>query len=131
MSGYVGHLDVRRPVRVDPTRPPLHTGAGRVAPPAGAAAFDSALAEALTGLRVSGHARERLLARGIALDAAEAQRLRAAVERLSGKGAREAVVLLDDRAYVVSVANRTLITALDGASIREHVFTGIDAAALG
>ena len=128
MSGYVGRTDIRQPVKVDPSRLP-HQGAGRIAP--AGAGFDSALAEALSGLRISGHAKERLVARGIEIDAAEAERLRTAVDRLAGKGAREALVLVDDRAYVVSVANRTLITAIDGASIREHVFTGIDAAAIG
>lgn len=128
MNGYVGRTEIRRPAPVDPSRLPLG-GAGRAAP--AATGFDAALVEALSGLRISGHAKERLGSRGIEIDADEAGRIRNAVERLEAKGAREAVVFTDDRAYVVSVANRTLITALDSASIREHVFTGIDAAAIG
>ena len=129
---YVGRTEIRAPVRVDPSRAPLHHARegepGRVVP---ADLFDVAFLEALTGLKVSGHARERLNGRGIGIDGAEAERIRSALERLDGKNARESVVIVDDRAYVLSVANRTLITAMDGKSIREHVFTGIDSAALG
>jgi flagellar operon protein len=40
------------------------------------------------------------------------------------------LILLDDVALVVSVANRTVITAIDGDSLKENVFTQIDSAVI-
>ena len=40
------------------------------------------------------------------------------------------MVLLDGSAFVVSVKNKTVITAVDAQSMREHVFTNIDSAVL-
>jgi flagellar operon protein len=37
---------------------------------------------------------------------------------------------VDDKAFVVSVRNRTVITAVDSAHMREHVFTNIDSAVI-
>ena len=78
------------------------------------------------GLRFSAHARARLAQRGIPLNDGAHQRLLDAVRRAEAKGAREAVVLMDDVAYVVSVRNRTVITVVDGPRLKENVFTNID-----
>ena len=48
----------------------------------------------------------------------------------AAKGSRDAVVLLDGSAFVVSVKNKTVITAVDAQSMREHVFTNIDSAVI-
>ena len=37
---------------------------------------------------------------------------------------------MDDVAVVVSVTNRTVITAVDRGAMRDHVFTNIDSAVL-
>ena len=61
-------------------------------------------------------------------------RLNKAVDRAAAKGARDALVLIpgasrtDDLALVVSVVNRTVVTAMDGERMRESVFTNIDSA---
>jgi len=57
-------------------------------------------------------------------------RLQDGVERAAAKGAREALVLMDDMAFVVSVKNRTVITAVDAARMKHNVFTGIDSAVI-
>ena len=58
------------------------------------------------------------------------QRLEAAVDKLAAKGGRESIVLVDQMAFVVSVTNRTVITAVDQAGMRDQVFTNIDSAVL-
>jgi flagellar operon protein len=68
--------------------------------------------------------------RGIPLDPATLSRLQNGVDRAAAKGSRESVVLVDDVAFVVSVKARTVITAVDRASMRDHVFTNIDSAVL-
>ena len=57
--------------------------------------------------------------------------LKSAVDKAAQKGARESLILMNnDLALVVSVTNRTVITAMDGASIRDNVFTNIDSAVI-
>jgi len=82
------------------------------------------------GLKFSRHAQERLEARNITLDKAQLARLGEAVQKAGAKGARESLVLLDDLAFVVSVKNRTVITAVDGDNRKENVFTNIDSAVI-
>jgi len=39
-------------------------------------------------------------------------------------------VLLRDVAFIVSVKNKTVVTAVDGESMKENVFTNIDSAVI-
>jgi len=102
-------------------------------PPAGPA-FGDVLAAKLRPqagpLRFSGHALERLERRGIVVDDASLARLAEGVGRLAAKGARASLVLVDDKAFVVSVPNRTVVTAVDAQHMREQVFTNIDSAVI-
>lgn len=82
------------------------------------------------GLKFSRHAQERLEARNITLDKEQIGRLNEAVQKAQAKGAKESLVLLDDLAFVVSVKNRTVITAVDGDNRKENVFTNIDSAVI-
>jgi len=82
------------------------------------------------GITFSHHAQERLRERGICLDQAEMKKLEGAVEDVARKGGRESLVLLGDAALVVSVKNRTVVTALDRNSMQGNVFTNIDSAVL-
>jgi flagellar operon protein len=81
-------------------------------------------------LKVSAHAQTRLSSRNIALEAEQWERVLSGVQRASDKGARESLVLVDDVALIVSVKNRTLITAVEQASLKDSVFTNIDSAVI-
>jgi flagellar operon protein len=83
-----------------------------------------------TSVNFSNHALARLQRRGIEVDAPTAQRLDAGVSRAAAKGSRDAVVLVDGTAFVVAVRNRTVVTAVDSAHMRDHVFTNIDSAVI-
>jgi flagellar operon protein len=107
----------------DPARPTGSTTAP-------ARSFDEVLAQHSTSLRFSGHAVQRLQRRGIELDQSTLQRLDQGVERAAAKGSKESVVFVDDTAFVVSVRNRTVITAVDNAHMRDQVFTNIDSAVI-
>ncbi|MBO8141049.1 MAG: hypothetical protein H0Z37_02560 [Firmicutes bacterium] len=94
----------------------------------GAPSFQEVLRERLDvpPLRFSAHAEARLRQAGIDLNGAQRMRLQSAVERAAAKGARESLILMDDLALVVSIRNRTVITAVDKTRSRENVFTNID-----
>jgi flagellar operon protein len=108
------------PAAVQPARPPA---------PAPRQSFAAVLQDA-TSVTFSNHALARLQRRGIDIDATTAQRLDAGVSRAAAKGSRDAVVLVDGTAFVVAVRNRTVVTAVDSAHMREHVFTNIDSAVI-
>lgn len=78
------------------------------------------------GVSFSAHAAERLRERGIGLEQAELQRLGDAVDRAESKGSVDTLVLLDDIALIVNIPNRKVVTAMNGDTLREHVFTNID-----
>src|SRR3954465_5032795 len=103
---------------------------GAAAPPQGAS-FAEVLKQRTQGVQFSGHALDRVQRRGIDTSPQTLARLDGAVDRAAAKGARESVVLLDGTAFVVSVRNKTVITAVDAQSMREHVFTNIDSAVIG
>lgn len=79
-------------------------------------------------LKVSGHAQTRLQSRNIELGQAEWERVMNGVDKAAAKGAKDSLVMIDDIALVVSVKNRTVITAVDKESLKENVFTNIDSA---
>lgn len=81
-------------------------------------------------LKFSRHAQERLEVRNIRLDKEQIFRLNEAVQKAQSKGAKESLVLLDDLAFVVSIKNKTVITAVDGDNRKENVFTNIDSAVI-
>jgi flagellar operon protein len=81
-------------------------------------------------LNFSAHARSRLLTRSIQLTDQQVARLEYGVEQAAKKGARDSVVMMDNLAFVVSVANRTVVTAVDGATRQGNVFTQIDSAVI-
>ncbi len=82
------------------------------------------------GVRFSNHALQRIERRGIDTSPDVLHRLDAGVARAAAKGAREALVLVDGTAFVVGVKTRTVVTAVDPGSMREHVFTNIDSAVI-
>jgi flagellar operon protein len=82
------------------------------------------------GLKFSKHAIERMSARGITLDKAGLDKLDAAVDTARNKGGKESLVLMDELALIVSVKNRTVVTAMSSGDIRGNVFTSIDSAVI-
>ena len=79
-------------------------------------------------LKVSSHAQTRLASRNIDLDAAAWDRVMGGVDKAAAKGCKESLVLVDNAALVVSIKNRTVITAVDKESLTDNVFTNIDSA---
>ncbi len=86
--------------------------------------------EKSAGVQFSAHAKARLHSRGVVLNQDKLDALSRAIDKAEAKGARESLVLSDEAAYVVSVKNRTVITAFDRDNLRDGVFTAIDSAVI-
>lgn len=81
-------------------------------------------------LKFSAHAMERLQKRNVALTQESLNKLTDAVKKAELKGCRESLVLMGDLALIVSIKNKTVITAIDGERIKENIFTNIDSAVI-
>lgn len=79
-----------------------------------------------SGLKFSNHAVERMRSRGVNFNAEQIKKLEGAVKKASEKGSRDSLVLMNDTALIVSVKNRTVVTVVDKASLKDNVFTNID-----
>lgn len=90
--------------------------------------FAEILEQQLRPLRFSRHAQERMASRGIELSSAEMSRLGQAVSAVEAKGGRDSLIMLDDKALVVSVKNQTVVTVVDRDALKDNVFTNIDSA---
>lgn len=99
--------------------------------PATGGGFEQVLNQELGAVKISQHAAQRMQTRNINLNQTQLNQLKNAVDKAAQKGARESLILMNnDLAFVVSVTNRTVITAMDGSSIRDNVFTNIDSAVI-
>jgi flagellar operon protein len=91
--------------------------------------FEEALNQ-VQKVKFSTHALSRIAGRKIELSEEQMKSLNQAVEKAENKGAKESLILLNDLAFVVSVKNKTVITALEKEKIKEGVFTNIDSAVI-
>jgi len=81
-------------------------------------------------LKLSAHAERRLSERNVILNREDMRKIEVAVDQAAAKGSRESLVILGDLALVASVKNKTIITALEGKDMKDHVFTNIDSAVI-
>jgi flagellar operon protein len=81
-------------------------------------------------LKFSAHAMQRLQSRNINLSNEDMARMNAMADKAAAKGAKQSLFMMRDVAMVVSIKNRTVITAVDQQSMKENVFTNIDSAAI-
>ena len=76
-------------------------------------------------IKVSAHAQQRLEERNIRLSDQDMGRMSEALDAVEQKGGRNSVVFFRDTAFIASVPNRTLITAI-GLEEDLQVMTNID-----
>ncbi|QGT99171.1 hypothetical protein SYNTR_0578 [Candidatus Syntrophocurvum alkaliphilum] len=93
--------------------------------------FNDILQKKIEGeLKISNHAQQRLQSRNIELTENDMNKIEEAVVKAREKGSKDSLVLMDDLAFVVSIKNNTIITAVDGTNLKENVFTNIDSAVI-
>jgi flagellar operon protein len=96
----------------------------------GSVAFSEQLRSKIDGVRFSAHAATRLKSRNIEMTEGIIEKLEKAVSGAADKGARDSLILMKDMAFIVNIPNRTVITAMDGESIKQNIFTNIDSAVI-
>ncbi|GAB6180194.1 hypothetical protein JCM14036_15130 [Desulfotomaculum defluvii] len=81
-------------------------------------------------VKLSAHAEKRLKERNISLSHEDYLKINNAVQQAAAKGSRDSLILYRDMALVTSITNRTVVTAVDGKNMQDHVFTNIDSAVI-
>lgn len=79
-------------------------------------------------LKISAHAMDRLRERSINLSEKDLKTISSAVEKIKSKGGKEALIYYNNIAFITSIKNNTIITAVDDKNLKENVFTNIDSA---
>lgn len=77
-------------------------------------------------VKFSNHAIDRMQSRGISYTPEMLGRIEKAVDKAAAKGGKDTLLLTDNSALIVSVNNRTVVTVMDKAALKENVFTNID-----
>lgn len=77
-------------------------------------------------VKISAHAEQRMLERDIKLQESDMKLIKQAMNDLEKKGARESLMIYKDMAFIASVNNRTIITALQYKEM--DIVTNIDSA---
>lgn len=92
------------------------------------ASFTDVFAKELQSLKFSGHAQSRLISRNVELNEADMMRLEAAVEKAENKNAKDSLVLMDDKAFIVNIPNKTVVTMISKDQLDDNIITQIDSA---
>lgn len=117
-----------QPTRYDRPQPQKPASVGQTDNSSFARVLDQKLPS--QGIKFSQHAQDRLKARNITLSSNDLANLEGAVNSVAQKGGKESLVMMKDAALVVSITNRTVVTALDKTQMQGNVFTNIDSAVI-
>lgn len=93
-------------------------------------AFDDLLKleEQRQSIKFSKHAAEKMQVRDINLDNMEIMRIEEAIDKASKKGVKEALILMDDKAFIANIKNKTIVTSINKEQLKNNMFTNIDGA---
>ena len=76
----------------------------------------------------SKHASQRTEERNIQISESDLNRLEDACDKAKQKGIKDALIVMDDSAFIVNAQNKTVITVVDKNEMKNNVFTNIDGA---
>lgn len=77
-------------------------------------------------IKISGHAQQRMVERGIRLQEYDMNLISNGMDKLEEKGGKESLMIYKDMAFIASIENRTIITAMGNQEI--DTVTNIDSA---
>ena len=76
----------------------------------------------------SKHANQRTEERNIQISETDLSKLGDACSKAEEKGIKDALVMMNDSAFIVNAQNRIVITVMDKNELKDNVFTNIDGA---
>jgi flagellar operon protein len=68
--------------------------------------------------------------RNIVLTDQEIRQIDSAIDKADAKGIKDALILMDNKAFVANIKNKTIITATTNEQLKDSVFTKIDGAVI-
>lgn len=83
-----------------------------------------------TEIKFSKHATERLNSRDMSLSLDEINRLQEAFHKAEMKGVNDALILMDDKAFIANINNKVIITTVNKEQLKDNIFTNIDGAVI-
>ncbi len=83
-----------------------------------------------SSIKVSAHAQKRMQERNLHLDQQDWNKINNAINKAEAKGVNNSLFIHGELALIVSVRNRTVISAMDEKAMKDHVFTNIDSAVI-
>lgn len=81
-------------------------------------------------IKFSKHALTRMDKRNLSLDKNDMLKLEEAIVKAEKKGVKEALIIMNNQAFIANVANKTIITAVSNDGLSENIFTNIDGAVI-
>jgi flagellar operon protein len=76
----------------------------------------------------SKHADLRARERNIAVEASDLKRLGEACDKAAGKGVRDALIVMNDSAFIVNAPGKIVVTVVDKNEMKDNIFTNIEGA---
>ena len=60
----------------------------------------------------------------------EMSRLKTAFKKAESKGVKDALFLMDDKAFIANIHNKTIVTTVGKEQLKDNIFTNIDGAVI-
>lgn len=86
--------------------------------------------EVLNTVKFSKHATQRIACREMKLSESDYARLEKGMGMAKQKGIRQTLIMMDNKVFIASVPNNTIITASAEGRLKENIFTNIDGAVI-
>lgn len=81
-------------------------------------------------IKFSKHALNRMDNRNINLNKQEMDRLINGFNKAKEKGVKDVLILIEDKIFIASIDNKTIITTVNKNQLKDNVFTNIDGAVI-
>ncbi len=94
------------------------------------ARLEKSFGEVLQKVKFSKHAVSRLDTRDISLSEQDLSRIEKGIGLAKEKGVKQTLIMMDDKVFIASAKNNTIITAATDGKLKDKVFTNIDGAVI-
>ncbi|AFS78604.1 flagellar operon protein [Gottschalkia acidurici 9a] len=81
-------------------------------------------------IKFSKHAKERMDSRNIILNDEDIEKIEGAIGKAEEKGVKEALILMENKAFIANIKNKTIITTVTQEQLKDNLFTNIDGAVI-